>query len=357
MEPAPRPAGREVPAHLREALAEANAAADVQVLVDPSPEVLEAYALEGKVGVVALVTGGPERRAAALLAGALEVLDPALPEVEARARVEAAVARFRSRLHMEQAREALDAQVESREIDLRLAAQLQRSLLPERLPNPPGWELAVALLPREFVCGDMYEARLLGPDHLLVWTLDAVGHGVCSALLGVLLRTALAPLDPAGRPRPPGEVLSELDRRLCDARLGGSPTAAFCYVLLELSSGRVWLANAGHPIPWRQRPPGAGGPELEPLGDSGLLLGVDPAPRPTLETRLEAGERLFLFTDGIGADLGQRFGRELSVHRDLGLMDQIGGALGASVQLDAEGAPEDDVTVLGVRRQAKLPAP
>lgn len=340
------------PAPLREVLEAARQSHDVQVLTDPSPEVLEAYALDGRVGVIALVTGGPERRAAALLAGALEVLDPGLPPVEARARVETAVARFRSRLHMEQAREALDEQVASREIDLRLGAQLQRSLLPERLPTPPGWELAVALLPREFVCGDMYEARLLGPDHLLVWTLDAVGHGVCSALLGVLLRTALAPQDARGRPRPPGEVLHELDRRICDARLGGTPTAAFCYVLIELSTGRLQLANAGHPLPLRMHPDGA----LEPLGDSGLLLGVDPSPRETFHAELAPGERLFLFTDGIGTDLGERFQGQLVRHGDLSLMDQIGGAMGATVTLDAEGAPEDDVTVLGVRRQAKLPA-
>lgn len=340
-----------VPEHLRDALAEASALAWVQVLVDPSPELLEAYALEGRVGVVAIVTGGPERRAAALLAGALEALDPALPVVEARARVEAAVARFRSRLHMELAREALDAEVESREVDLRLAAQLQRSLLPERPPAPPGWEVAVALLPREFVCGDSYDARLLDPDHLLLWTLDAVGHGVRAALLGVLLRTAVSPLGADGRPRAPGEVLCELDRRLCEMRLDGSPTAAMCYGVLRLSTRRLWLANAGHPLPLRQR---AGG-ELEALGDSGLLLGVEPVARTSFEVALLPGERVFLHTDGIGPELGRRFEAELRAHRELSLMDQVGGALGATVPLDPEGRPQDDVTVLALGCQAKLP--
>lgn len=328
---------------MREALAEAGALAEVTVLEDPTSEVLEAYALDGRVGVIAVVRGGPEARAAALLAGALEALDPALSAVEARARVEAAVARFRSRLHLEQARDALDALVETRELDLVLAAQLQKSLLP-RPPRVPNWDVQVAHLPREFVSGDAWDARLVGRDTLLLSTMDAVGHGVPAALLTVLLRTAIAPLDEDGRPRPPGVVLRELDRRLCEARLDGSPTAAFCHGWVHLETRRLWLANAGHPLPVRLRPTG----ELSPLGDSGLLLGVEPVERQTFEVALERGDRVFLFTDGVGPDLGERFVAELEKHRDLPLMDQLGGALGAAVALDAEGRPEDDVTVLAI---------
>jgi sigma-B regulation protein RsbU (phosphoserine phosphatase) len=334
----------EIPPELQAELALADALPEVVVLVEPSPEVLEAYTVEERLGVIAVISGPPEAQAAALAAGALEVLDPRDP-VLARARLDAAVARFRSRLHLEEARDALDRQTEALERDLRLAARLQRSLLP-RLADlaRPGLELAAAYLPREFVSGDGYEVRWLDERHLALATLDAVGHGVRAALLTVLLRTAFRPLDPQGRIRAPGEVLEELDRALRDAELAEGPTAAFCYGVLDVPGRRLLLANAGHPLPVRLDAQGA----ARSLGGSGLLLGVDPERYETHEVALADGDRLFFFTDGADPRYAATFSEHLARHRDLELMDQIGGALGGMLLLDEEGRPEDDVTVLGL---------
>lgn len=345
----------EIPAELRAALEEADALSEVVVLIDPSPEVLEAYTVEERLGVIAVMAGEPEARAAALEAGALEVLDPREP-IEARVRLTTAVARFRSRLRLEETGEALDRQSAALERDLRLAARLQRSFLP-RLPEleratPRGDALrfASAYLPREFVSGDSYEVRWLDAEHLALYTLDAVGHGVRAALLTVLLRSAFRPLDPAtGRPRPPGEVLEELDCVLRDAELAEGPTAAFCYGLFEVTSRRLTVANAGHPLPIRLR---AG--EATTIGGSGLLLGVQPERYESHEVELAPGDRVFFYTDGAEPGYGATFAGQLASHRDLELMDQLGGALGAAVPLDAEGRPEDDVTVLAM--EVGLPA-
>src|SRR5687767_12344863 len=64
----------EIPASLREELELADALPEVVVLIEPSPEVLEAYTVEEKLAVIAVMAGTPEARAAALEAGALEVL-------------------------------------------------------------------------------------------------------------------------------------------------------------------------------------------------------------------------------------------------------------------------------------------
>ncbi len=333
-----------IPADLRKDLEEADALPEVVVLIDPSPEVLEAYTVEERLAVIAVMSGTPQARAAALEAGAVEVLDPRQP-VEARARQQTAVARFRSRLRLEEARDALDRQSEALERDLRLSARLQRSFLP-RLPEleRPGVRFASAYLPREFVSGDSYDARWLDGAHLAFYTLDSVGHGVRAGLLTTLLRSAFRPLDAAGRVRPPGEVLEELDRVLRDAELDEGPTAAFCYGLLDLPRRRLALANAGHPPPLRLRASG----EPEPLGGSGLLLGVEPERYETYEVQLEPGDRVVLHTDGAEPRYDGRFAQELARHRDLELMDLLGGALGAAIELDDEGRPEDDVTVLAL---------
>jgi phosphoserine phosphatase RsbU/P len=334
----------ELEEELRRELDEADALDEVVVLVEPTPAVLEAYTIEERLGVIAVIgAGGPTARAAALEAGALEVVDPAQP-VEARARVATAVARFRSRLRLEAARDALDAQSTTLERDLRLAATLQKSLLPRR-PELPGLEVATAFLPREFVSGDTWDLRRLDAEHVAFYTLDAVGHGVRAALLTMLLRAAVKPLDGA-RVRDPGEVLADLDRAISEADQVESCTAACCYGVLSLATWRVRLASAGHPLPVRLAA-GASGT----VGEAGLLLGVEAGTWTAADVALAPGDRLVLYTDGADPRYDGSFARELERHRDLQLMDQVGGALGASVALDDEGRPEDDVTVLALERR------
>ncbi|MGE0707969.1 MAG: PP2C family protein-serine/threonine phosphatase [Planctomycetota bacterium] len=335
----------ELPPALREDLYEADALPEIAVLFDPALEVLEAYGLEPGVGVIAVVRGGADARREALERGALEAFSPDVDEDEARVRLAAAVARFRSRLELERDREHLAAQQAALERNLRLAARLQRGFLPRAVPTLPQVRFSTAYLPQEFVSGDSYEVRLLDGRHVAIYTLDAVGHGVRAALLTVLLRAHWNPTDGAGRPRPPGEVLGELNRALLDARLDDSPTAAFCYGLLDVETGAMRVASGGHPPPVVLRPDGT----QSALACAGLLLGVDDLPYEEHEVVLEPGERVFFFTDGADTGYDERFARQLALHADLNLEDQVGGALGAVIQLDQEGRPEDDVTVVALQ--------
>ena len=65
-----------------------------------------------------------------------------------------------------------------------------------------------------------------------------------------------------------------------------------------------------------------------------------------LPKMVAAGERVFFYTDGADPGYDHSFAKQLSLHRDLDLEDQVGGALGAVIRLDAEGRPEDDVTAV-----------
>jgi len=341
------PAPLDLPPALRLDLEEAAAHPEIVVVTDPSPDLLEAYGLEEGLGVIAVVSGGAKARVAALEAGALEVLDPAQPEAELRARLEMAVARFRSRLHLEKVRDELDKQAVAMERNLRLAARLQRSLLPQVLPDGVGLGFATAYLPQEFVSGDSYDVRALGPRHVVLYTADSVGHGVKAALLTVLLRTVLAPAGADGAPRPPHEVLNELNGYLLDARLEESPTAAFCYALFDTETRLVRLANAGHPLPLLIRREGEDVTTIH-VGGSGLLLGVDPMPYETHELQLRPGDRVVFFTDGADPEYDGAFAEQLRLHAGLSLEDQLAGALGAVIALDQEGRPEDDVTAVAI---------
>jgi len=338
------PAEIPLPDALREDLYEADALPEVAVLFDPAPEVLEAYALEPSVGVIAVVRGGAVGRRAALELGALEAISEDLEEEEARLRLRIAIERWISRLELEQDREHLAAQTSTLERNLRLAARLQRSFLPVSLPTLDAVQFSTAFLPQEFVSGDSYEIRRLDRRYVAIYTLDAVGHGVRAALLTVLLRAHFEPLGRDGAPRDPAEVLADLNQALLDAHLEDSPTAAFCYGLLDTERGSMRLANAGHPPPLALLPDG----RREYLGGSGLLLGVDAIPYSSDEVQLDPGTRVFFFTDGADVGYDEGFAAQLELHRDLELEDQVGGALGAVITLDDEGRPEDDITVVAL---------
>lgn len=338
---------------LQEDLYEVDALPEIAVLYEPQLEVLEAYGLAPGVGVIAVLSGGPEERVAAWEAGAIEVLTPDMELDEARVRLQTAVARFRTRLELEQDRERLAAQRTVLERNLRLAARLQRSFLPASLPDLPSVQFSTAFLPQEFVSGDSYDVRQLDEHHVLIATFDAVGHGVRAALLTVLLRSNLEPKEPKGALRDPHLVVGDLNQALIDAHLEESPTAAVCYAILDVRTGVMRMAAAGHPQPVALLPNG----EKRSLGNSGLLLGIDPMDYETDTIQLSPGERVFFFTDGADPDYDGGFGEQLLRHQDLELELQVGGALGEVIELDDEGRPEDDITVVGLCWGAeRLPA-
>lgn len=328
---------------LQEDLYEVDALPEIAVLYEPQLEVLEAYGLEASVGVIAVLSGGPEERVAAWEAGAIEVLTPDMELEEARVRLQTAVARFRTRLELEQDRERLAAQRTVLERNLRLAARLQRSFLPASLPELPSVQFSTAFLPQEFVSGDSYDVRQLDEDHVLIATFDAVGHGVRAALLTVLLRSNLEPKESKGALREPHLVVGDLNQALIDAHLEESPTAAVCYAILDVRSGVMRMANAGHPQPVALRDG-----QKRFIGSSGLLLGIDPMEYETDTIQLSPGERVFFFTDGADPGYDGGFGEQLLRHQDLELELQVGGALGEVIELDDEGRPEDDITVVGL---------
>jgi serine phosphatase RsbU (regulator of sigma subunit) len=334
---------RDLSPGLHRVIAEATALPEVVVLHDPAPSELEDCALDPTLAVVAIISGGPAARAAALRAGALEVVSPDEDENEARARIETAVKRFRARARSpEDAQRELEAGLLRR--DLLAASRVQRSFLPRQLPEVPGYRFAVGYYPRGIVAGDLYDVRQLDRDHVGLFTLDAMGHGISSALVSVAVRARFSPLDADARIREPHAVLADLDRGLRDADLADSPTVAFCYGVLDTARRRLSVSNAGHPLPVRLR---AGG-DMDHIGKTCLLLGVVAEEYVTVTVDLSPGDRVFFQTDGVEPSYGKRFLDELASRRKLSLEEQVGGALGAMLVLEPAGQREDDATVVAI---------
>jgi len=236
---------------------------------------------------------------------------------------------------------------------LEQALHVQTSLLPRHLPAPPGFELAVKARPAEIVGGDIYDVVSFGPDAIGVCVADATGHGLPAALQArdVIIGLRMG-IEQQLRMVATVEKLSRI--------LAGS-SAPGRYVSLFFGEidrdGHLLYINAGHPPPLLIR---AGG-KVERLRTSGPILGIDrrpPHPWKRLFERLEKGDLLALYTDGLtevrradGEELGsERLARVLK--RNLReplprLCEQVFAEVDA---FDEAQAALDDQTLLLIRR-------
>ncbi|MFH8801290.1 SpoIIE family protein phosphatase [Streptomyces sp. NPDC017936] len=185
---------------------------------------------------------------------------------------------------------------------------LQRSLLPQTLPDQAALEIASRYLPagnRAGVGGDWFDVIPLSGARVALVVGDVVGHGIrASATMG-RLRTAVRTL--ADVDLPPDELLTHLDDLVLrlstdEAVPGGAAETAggigttCLYAVYDPISRRCTLARAGHPPPAVVTPGGAvyllDVPAGPPLGLGGL-------PFETSETELPEGSLLALYTDGL----------------------------------------------------------
>ncbi|MFF0311132.1 SpoIIE family protein phosphatase [Streptosporangium sp. NPDC004379] len=190
------------------------------------------------------------------------------------------------------------------------ADALQRPLLPPRLPEPPGVELAARYRPYGDglqIGGDFYDAFPLPGERWAVALGDVCGKGPAAAAVTGLVRHTLwaaAQQDPD-----PGHVLPLVHRAL---RRENSPFCTLVYAVMDCSAEpvRVRLACAGHPSPILRRAGGAVTMALEDLDGYGPALGLfDGARYPEHSLDLRPGDGLVLYTDGFvegGASHRQR---------------------------------------------------
>jgi phosphoserine phosphatase RsbU/P len=241
------------------------------------------------------------------------------------------------------------AAVQDRELQVeRTAARaLQRSLLPSKLPELPGFEFAARYVPAEVrgVGGDWYDAFVLPDGRLWLMIGDVAGHGLRAAVVMGRLRSTLRSY--ALDCRTPEEVLARADRKL--HFFEPAETATVLCAVVELSHNRLHVSLAGHPPPViaRHGRPGAL-LEVQP----GLPLGVDAAiPRPSTTLQVHPGDTLILYTDGLvdrrGESLDDALWRLCAAAQGhnvdrlcFTIMERLIGSL----------VPEDDVALLALRR-------
>ncbi len=130
---------------------------------------------------------------------------------------------------------------------LATAVELQQAVLPETMPEVPGWEVASYYSPsgRTDVGGDFYDAMPIGGGRLALFVGDVMGRGVAAAAAMAQMRAAVrayAAVEPW-----PEAVLRNLD--LMFARYGTEQLVTLVYMVLNPRTDDLVVANAGHPPP------------------------------------------------------------------------------------------------------------
>jgi Stage II sporulation protein E (SpoIIE)/PAS fold len=194
------------------------------------------------------------------------------------------------------------------------ATQLQRAMLPRRLPDLAGFDSVVRYLPSTagmLAGGDWYDQLRLADGSIGLVIGDVQGHSAeASAVMGQL-RIALRAYATEGHA--PSEVLARTGRLLAD--LDTDLFATCCYLQLNQTTGELLAARAGHPQPVMVNCHQRRVSELAVPG--GPPLGVDPAATyPWTRTVLASGDALLLYTDGLVETRGEDI--DLSVRAMLG---------------------------------------
>jgi PAS domain S-box-containing protein len=237
------------------------------------------------------------------------------------------------------------------ERDRRIAATLQRALLPERLPNIVGVTMAAHIAPGAGgtrVGGDWYDAIALPGGRLGLVVGDVAGHGVdAAARMGELRSVARAyALE--------GHGTVGLVERMngYHAALGADLMTTMLFAILEIDSGTLRFVNAGHPPPL----------VVEEDGTTRIFEGAGP-PLGVMDTwryeervaTLSPGMTALLYTDGLVEGRGERLDAGLARLRDACAPGADPAALvAAALRATDAAAADDDVTLVAVRAEAAL---
>jgi sigma-B regulation protein RsbU (phosphoserine phosphatase) len=245
-------------------------------------------------------------------------------------------------------------QTERIEREIQLARQIQETFLPDSLPQINHWELDLRWETAREVGGDFYDIIKLGEKRVGLVIADVSDKGIPAALYMTVARTLIR-ANAAGS-LSPAKVLEEVNKLL----LNDSSDAMFItvvYAILELETGEMLYANAGHnrPLLYRRKKG-----VLEQLPKGGMALGVmDEYKLQDHKIIIHPGDSLILYTDGVTDAMspeGNFFGEERlrkllmaygkePVHEMLEYLDD------ALIEFRRGLAPMDDITLLAVQRE------
>ncbi|MCR5230603.1 MAG: SpoIIE family protein phosphatase [Solobacterium sp.] len=235
--------------------------------------------------------------------------------------------------------------------ELQTATRIQNSMMPNIFPPFPErkeFDIYAVMDPAREVGGDFYDFFMVDDDHLCLVIADVSGKGIPAALFMMISKVIVK--NSAMLVGNPSEVLTKANEAICS----NNNVEMFVTIwigILEISTGRVTAANAGHEYPALMKKG-----RFELLKDRhGLVIGAMPeAGYYDYEFTLEPGDKLFVYTDGVPEATNSKeemFGTNRMIDA-LNISPQdppekLLGTVGTAVADFAAGAEQfDDVTMM-----------
>lgn len=243
--------------------------------------------------------------------------------------------------------------IDKRELEkeLKVAKRLQRALLPRRWPEVSDYEFSALNIPSRTVGGDLYDFVQFSADRIGITIGDVAGKGTPGAILMATLYSTYRSL--VRLPIPLDQMMSELNNIL-KSRIASHSFITFFYGVINTESQILTYVNAGHCPPLLIHADG----QHEELHQGGTVLGfIQDTPYELGQVKLQQGDLLFLYTDGITEAQSPQeefFGEERLIRS---LYEMRGNSAGVilrkifrAIKLFTGGVrPQDDFTAMAVK--------
>lgn len=291
--------------------------------------------------------------------GAEDYLPKPFEPVILHARITASLDRKRLRDHEQ-------LYLQSLEHELNIARNIQKEFLPHELPEAPSWEIAAYFKAAKFVAGDYYDAFTLPDGNLVILVGDVCGKGVGSALFMTLFRSLLRATSLAGYfnnfvnadAYSPAQRLEQAiaitNHYVAETHYHNLMFSTIFIGVLNVNDGTLTYINGGNEAPLLLRADGG----IEQLKPTGPVIGfMTDAVFSIKETRLQHGDSLLMFTDGIPDSKNAEnvfFGHERLANilkgSSAAASDRVN-AIGRELEAFIGSEEQfDDITILEVRR-------
>jgi serine phosphatase RsbU (regulator of sigma subunit) len=251
--------------------------------------------------------GDTEDKVKGLQLGAVDYVSKPFQPEEVKARVETHLTIHRLRREVQRQRDQLEHELE-------VVSEVQRRLLPKRLPEIEGLNLAAHYETSRYAGGDYYDIIEISDNQWGFMVADAEGHSTPAAVLMAMTCSLLHSYSEP--PTDPAEVLTYINRTLCKVADPSFVTAL--YAVFDADQRTLRFARAGHPPPMIYRH--AEKKSLVLVSETVYPMGIYPYDHVAVaETKLGSNDRVLFYTDGIT----ERFDIEGNVYGKNRLLRQL----------------------------------
>lgn len=251
----------------------------------------------------------------------------------------------------------LESHLEKKKLDeeMKIAATVQKALLPEVLPEVPGWYFFASYDAAQAVGGDYYDCFMIGEHKICVSFGDVAGKGVPGAL--IMSRVASVVQNTMSFTDDVAVAIGRINRHMCHNMVDGR-FVTYTLAVVDLQTNRIAMVNAGHYPPLVRRSDGT----VEDFagGQIGIPIGIfEDYGYDVVERQIEPGDLFLLRTDGVDEAMapdGSLYTTEKVlefVAKGVGNSAQLGRDLLTDVRRHANGRPQnDDIAIMTFGRNS-----